>query len=54
MSECQKIIADGLDLPDLLATEGVIVIAAYEIRAYPNQTYTEPPIMGYARKDTQA
>jgi len=39
VSECQKIVADGLGLPDLLATEGDIVIAAYEIIAYPNQTY---------------
>lgn len=54
VSECQKIVADGLGLPDVLATEAAIVIAAYEIIAYPNQTYTEPSIMAYAQKDTPA
>jgi hypothetical protein len=53
VSECQKIVADGLGLPDLLATEGAIVIAALEIAAaYVNGSYTEPPIMGYDQKDT--
>ena len=52
-SECQKITADGLGLIDIFATEGVIVIAAIEIiAAYANGTYTEPPIMPYAQKDT--
>lgn len=55
MSECQKIVADGLGLPDLLVTEGAIVIAAFEIAAvYVNGSYTGPPFMGYAQKDTPA
>ncbi len=44
VSECQKLVADGLGLQDLLV-EGVIFISAYEIEAYPNETYTESPIM---------
>jgi len=55
MSECQNIVADGLGLPDLLATEGAIVVAAFEIAAaYVNGSYTEPPTVGYVQKDTPA
>jgi hypothetical protein len=52
VSECQKIVADGLGLLDLLAIEGTIFIATNELEAYPNTTYREPPIMWYAEKDT--
>jgi hypothetical protein len=31
VSKCQKIVADGLGLLDLLATEGATVIAAHEL-----------------------
>jgi hypothetical protein len=48
VSECQKIVADGLGLSDLLATEGDILTAVYKIIVYPNRTYTEPPNMEYA------
>ena len=51
VSEYQKILADGLGVFDVLTTEGDIVVAAYKFTAYPNQTYTEPPIIAYAQKD---
>jgi len=53
VAECQKIVADGLSVADILATEAMIPIAAYEMVAYPNKTTVEPPIMPYAQKDIQ-
>lgn len=52
--ECQKIVADGLSLEDVLATEATIPIAAVYIETYPNKVVAEPAIMPYAQKDVPA
>jgi hypothetical protein len=54
VSECQKIVPDGLSLTDILATEGITFMALYEILTYQPRTTTEPPIMAYAQKDVPA
>lgn len=54
VEECQKIVSDGLNLEDVLATEATIPIGAVYIETYPNKVLTEPPIMLYAQKDLPA
>ncbi|KAF2087370.1 alpha/beta-hydrolase [Saccharata proteae CBS 121410] len=50
-SECQKIVADGLDFDDLLLTEASIPIAAFGLLAYQPKVLTEPAIKPYAAQD---
>lgn len=47
-SECAKFAADGLSLPDILATEGLIPLAGGNILAYMPKVAEEPPIKAYA------
>jgi hypothetical protein len=51
---CNSFAADGLSLPDILATYALIPIAAVNIIAFPEKTATEPPIKAYAFKDVPA
>lgn len=51
---CQQIADHRLSLGDVIATEALIPIAAYQIGAYPNKITEEPAIMPYAQKDVPA
>lgn len=50
---CNQFAADGLSLPDIFATYGVVPLAAVAVLESP-KTMTEPPIKAYAQKDTPA
>ncbi|KAF2084428.1 alpha/beta-hydrolase, partial [Saccharata proteae CBS 121410] len=45
---CQEFATDGLSLTDVVATEGVIGIAAAALLAYEAKLYAEPALMKYA------
>ncbi|KAK4617897.1 hypothetical protein CLAFUW4_11913 [Fulvia fulva] len=51
---CSQFAAPGLSLPDVLATEAKIPIAAAAIIAFLPKSATEPPIKAYAQKDVPA
>ncbi|QKX62439.1 uncharacterized protein TRUGW13939_09600 [Talaromyces rugulosus] len=46
---CSNFLAEGLDLEDLLGTEGLLLLAVANIIGYGSWTATEPPIKAYAR-----
>ncbi|RMZ68565.1 lipase B precursor [Pyrenophora seminiperda CCB06] len=48
-SVCDSYAAPGLDLDDVLATAGVIPVAAVLLLAYPQKLLAEPPLRAYAR-----
>ena len=48
-SLCSQVVTEGLSLEDVVATEGLIPIAALNIVLYEPKTLTEPAIMGYAQ-----
>jgi hypothetical protein len=45
---CEQIVAPGLSLDDVLATEGLIPLAALNLLLYPQKVLDEPPVMAYA------
>lgn len=47
-SLCSEVATEGLSLEDVVATEGLIPIAAINIVVYEPKTLTEPAIMAYA------
>ncbi|KAL2071972.1 hypothetical protein VTL71DRAFT_11315 [Oculimacula yallundae] len=51
---CQEIADERLSIVDVLATEAVIPIAAFEIAAYNPKVFEEPAIKPYAQKDIPA
>ncbi|PVH75598.1 alpha/beta-hydrolase [Cadophora sp. DSE1049] len=51
---CQQIADPRLSLADVLATEALIPIAAFQIAAYLHTVTEEPPIKAYAQKDVPA
>lgn len=51
---CQQIADPRLSLADVLATEALIPIAAFQVAAYPHKVTEEPPIKAYAQKDVPA
>ncbi|KAJ9659347.1 hypothetical protein H2198_003223 [Neophaeococcomyces mojaviensis] len=46
---CNQVVAPGLSLEDILATEGLIPLAALNLLLYPQKTLDEPAIMPYAQ-----
>jgi len=48
-SVCNSYAAPGLDLDDVLATTGLIPVAAVLLLAYPQKMLTETPLRAYAR-----
>ncbi|KAH8698311.1 hypothetical protein BGW36DRAFT_426023 [Talaromyces proteolyticus] len=46
---CSTFLADGLDLEDLLGTEGLLLLALINLLTYGSWTGTEPSIMAYAQ-----
>ena len=52
--ECQKLVADGISLNDVLGTETAVAIALLNILAAPPRVFEEPRIKDYARKDIPA
>ncbi|CRG89801.1 hypothetical protein PISL3812_06840 [Talaromyces islandicus] len=46
---CSSFLADGLDLEDLLGTEGLLLLAVANVIGYGSWTATEPPIKAYAK-----
>ena len=45
---CSQLVAPGLSLDDVLATEGLVPLAFLNILLYPQPVTTEPPVMQYA------
>jgi len=52
--QCAKFAAYGLSLADVLATEALIPLAAFNVFAFEPKIAYEPPILAYAQKDTPA
>lgn len=52
--QCEQFATPGLSLADILATEALIPLAAFNILAFEPKVATEPPIMAYAQKDEPA
>ena len=48
-SVCSTYAAQGLDLDDVLATEGLIPVAGVLLLTYPQKMYAEPELRAYAR-----
>ena len=46
---CQEVATAGLSLEDVLATEGLIPLAAFNVELYMPKMFDEPAIMAYAR-----
>lgn len=50
-STCGMLMAEGLTLSDVLATEALIPVAGFNIEATTDKVLVEPPIMSYAAGD---
>ncbi|KAH8721543.1 hypothetical protein GQ44DRAFT_775120 [Phaeosphaeriaceae sp. PMI808] len=48
-SVCDRYAAPGLDLDDVIATSGLIVVAGVSLLAYPDRRLTKPGLKSYAR-----
>lgn len=46
---CNELVAPGLSLEDVLATEGLIPLAALNYLLYPDKVFAEPAVMAYAQ-----